>query len=164
MIWAADEQQRFVFLCLIWFKESNFGSEAVVLLEGGIVPVIIFRRSQVRELENEVELEQKKSSEALKGIRKYERRIKELTYQVRFLSSVLHLSGSSQLCSWPRWFNNVILLLLWLVQTEEDRKNGVRLQDLVDKLQLKVKAYKRAAEEAVSAALKGPSLPARLRF
>lgn len=37
---------------------------------------------QVRELENEVELEQKKSSEAVKGIRKYERRIKELTYQV----------------------------------------------------------------------------------
>lgn len=37
---------------------------------------------QVRELENEVELEQKKSSEASKGIRKYERRIKELTYQV----------------------------------------------------------------------------------
>ncbi len=39
---------------------------------------------QVRELENEVELEQKKSSEAVKGIRKYERRIKELTYQVFF--------------------------------------------------------------------------------
>lgn len=35
-------------------------------------------------------------------------------------------------------------------QTEEDRKNMVRLQDLVDKLQLKVKAYKRQAEEAVS--------------
>uniref|UniRef100_A0A3B3HZU0 Myosin heavy chain 7 n=1 Tax=Oryzias latipes TaxID=8090 RepID=A0A3B3HZU0_ORYLA len=32
--------------------------------------------------------------------------------------------------------------------TEEDRKNTARLQDLVDKLQLKVKAYKRAAEEA----------------
>ena len=39
--------------------------------------------------------------------------------------------------------------LTW--QTEEDRKNLVRLQDLVDKLQLKVKAYKRQAEEAVSA-------------
>lgn len=39
---------------------------------------------QVRELENEVESEQKKSSEAVKGIRKYERRIKELTYQVIF--------------------------------------------------------------------------------
>lgn len=35
-------------------------------------------------------------------------------------------------------------------QTEEDRKNMARLQDLVDKLQLKVKAYKRSTEEAVS--------------
>lgn len=35
-------------------------------------------------------------------------------------------------------------------QTEEDRKNVLRLQDLVDKLQTKVKAYKRQAEEAVS--------------
>uniref|UniRef100_A0A8C4E2P9 Myosin-7 n=1 Tax=Dicentrarchus labrax TaxID=13489 RepID=A0A8C4E2P9_DICLA len=69
--------------------------------------------ARVRELENEVEMEQKKSSEAVKGVRKYERRIKELTYQ-----------------------------------TDEDRKNIARLQDLVDKLQLKVKAYKRAAEEA----------------
>lgn len=34
-------------------------------------------------------------------------------------------------------------------QTEEDKKNVSRLQDLVDKLQLKVKAYKRQAEEAV---------------
>ncbi|XP_038227321.1 myosin heavy chain, skeletal muscle, adult isoform X2 [Dermochelys coriacea] len=33
-------------------------------------------------------------------------------------------------------------------QTEEDRKNVFRLQDLVDKLQLKVKAYKRQAEES----------------
>uniref|UniRef100_A0A4W4GNI9 Myosin heavy chain 7 n=1 Tax=Electrophorus electricus TaxID=8005 RepID=A0A4W4GNI9_ELEEL len=37
--------------------------------------------ARVRELENEVEIEQKKSSESIKGIRKYERRIKELTYQ-----------------------------------------------------------------------------------
>lgn len=35
-------------------------------------------------------------------------------------------------------------------QTEEDRKNVARLQDLVDKLQLKIKSYKRVAEEAVS--------------
>ncbi|XP_031723490.1 myosin-7-like [Anarrhichthys ocellatus] len=33
-------------------------------------------------------------------------------------------------------------------QTEEDKKNLIRLQHLVDKLQLKVKAYKRQAEEA----------------
>merc|ERR1711876_7143 len=31
---------------------------------------------------------------------------------------------------------------------EEDKKNLVRLQDLVDKLQIKVKTYKRQAEEA----------------
>ena len=36
------------------------------------------------------------------------------------------------------------------LQAEEDRKNILRLQDLVDKLQAKVKAYKRQAEEAVS--------------
>ncbi len=37
-----------------------------------------------------------------------------------------------------------------MLQTEEDRKNLARLQDLVDKLQLKVKSYKKSAEEAVS--------------
>ncbi len=37
---------------------------------------------QVRELEGTLECEQKKSGEFQKGIRKYERRIKELTYQV----------------------------------------------------------------------------------
>ncbi|CAL8392170.1 unnamed protein product [Gadus morhua 'NCC'] len=36
-------------------------------------------------------------------------------------------------------------------QTEEDRKNLARVQDLVDKLQLKVKSYKRCAEEAEEA-------------
>lgn len=39
--------------------------------------------------------------------------------------------------------------LQFTFQTEEDKKNVARLQDLVDKLQLKVKAYKRQAEEAV---------------
>lgn len=36
------------------------------------------------------------------------------------------------------------------MQAEEDKKNLVRLQDLIDKLQAKVKGYKRQAEEAVS--------------
>ncbi|XP_010016857.1 PREDICTED: myosin-3-like, partial [Nestor notabilis] len=35
-----------------------------------------------------------------------------------------------------------------IFQSEEDRKNILRLQDLVDKLQMKVKSYKRQAEEA----------------
>lgn len=38
-------------------------------------------------------------------------------------------------------------------QTEEDKKNMARLQDLVDKLQMKVKAYKRQSEEAVRVAV-----------
>ncbi|XP_065820913.1 myosin heavy chain, fast skeletal muscle-like [Labrus bergylta] len=69
--------------------------------------------ARVRELETELEAEQKRSSDAIKGVRKYERKIKELSYQ-----------------------------------TDEDKKNNIRLQDLVDKLQIKMKAYKRNAEEA----------------
>lgn len=69
---------------------------------------------KVRELEGEMDSEQKRATDAIKGIRKYERRVKELTYQ-----------------------------------TEEDKKTVLRLQDLVDKLQLKVKVYKRQNEEAV---------------
>ncbi|NXU78694.1 MYSS protein, partial [Oreotrochilus melanogaster] len=69
--------------------------------------------ARINELENELDAEQKRGMESLKGARKYERRLKELTYQ-----------------------------------SEEDKKNILRLQDLVDKLQLKVKAYKKQAEEA----------------
>lgn len=35
-------------------------------------------------------------------------------------------------------------------QVDEDRKNQERLQDLIDKLQNKIRVYKRQAEEAVS--------------
>ena len=35
-------------------------------------------------------------------------------------------------------------------QVDEDHKNQMRLQDLVDKLQHKLKVYKRQVEEAVS--------------
>lgn len=38
---------------------------------------------QVRELEGEVESEQKRNVETVKSLRKHERRVKELTYQVR---------------------------------------------------------------------------------
>lgn len=40
-------------------------------------------RWQVKELENELESEQKKGQEYQKIVRKYERRIKELSYQVK---------------------------------------------------------------------------------
>ena len=39
--------------------------------------------TKVRELETEVEAEQRRGVDAVKGVRKYERRVKELTYQVR---------------------------------------------------------------------------------
>lgn len=61
-----------------------------------------------------MESEQKRAVDAVKGIRKYERRIKELTYR-----------------------------------SEEEKKTVVRLQNLVDKLKFKVKAYKRQIEQAV---------------
>lgn len=35
-------------------------------------------------------------------------------------------------------------------QADEDRKNQERLQELIDKLQNKIKTYKRQVEEAVS--------------
>ena len=41
---------------------------------------------QVRELEAEVEGEQRRGADAIKGVRKYERRVKELTYQVNLIS------------------------------------------------------------------------------
>ncbi|XP_069503630.1 myosin-4-like [Ambystoma mexicanum] len=69
--------------------------------------------SRLHELENELDAEQRRGVEAVKSMRKYERRFKELSYQ-----------------------------------SEEDKKVVLRLQDLVDQLQLKVKAYKRQLEES----------------
>uniref|UniRef100_A0A8C3XFR1 Myosin heavy chain n=1 Tax=Cyanoderma ruficeps TaxID=181631 RepID=A0A8C3XFR1_9PASS len=48
----------------------------------------------------------------------------------------------------PGWTPGRPVSVSLSLQTEEDKKNLVRLQDLVDKLQMKVKAYKRQAEEA----------------
>merc|ERR1712141_887903 len=62
---------------------------------------------RMREIENELDAEQRRTADAVKANRKMERRIKEVTYQ-----------------------------------SEEDKKNLSRVQDLVDKLQVKVKTYK----------------------
>ena len=40
---------------------------------------------KVRELEAEVENAQRAGGDAIKGVRKYERRVKELTYQVLYI-------------------------------------------------------------------------------
>lgn len=59
----------------------------------------------------------------------------------------------------PRMPIGVIPKLFVIYQTEEDKKNIARLQDLVDKLQLKMKSYKRQAEEAVSIAASSQRTP-----
>ena len=69
----------------------------------------------MRELENEIDAEQRRNAEVTKQLRKGERRIKEISYQA-----------------------------------DEDKKNLIRMQDLVEKLQVKVKTYKRQCEETVS--------------
>jgi len=68
---------------------------------------------RVKELEDGVKDETNRYADALKNVRRCERRIKELTFQ-----------------------------------SEEDKKNHDRMQDLVDKLQQKLKTYKRQIEEA----------------
>lgn len=59
------------------------------------------------------------------------------------------IKGLGQLELWG--FAGVLLTGLGRLQAEEDRKNLARMQDLIDKLQSKVKSYKRQFEEAVSA-------------
>jgi myosin heavy chain 6/7 len=81
-------------------------------LKGG-KRVISKLEQRIHELESENELEQHRHQETLKELRKNDRRLKELTFQV-----------------------------------EEDRKNQLRLQDLAEKLQNKIKVYKRQVEEA----------------
>ncbi|XP_063063313.1 myosin-7-like isoform X1 [Engraulis encrasicolus] len=107
--------------------------------------------SRVRELESEVEMEQRKAGDSVKGIRKYERRIKELTYQV-LKTTTLPLIMRKCACLSISFhcidLGSRSFDLPFSLQTEEDKKNLHRLQDLVDKLQLKVKSYKRTAEEA----------------
>lgn len=68
----------------------------------------------MKELEIELDSEQKRHAETVKTLRKNERRLKEL-----------------------------------LFQSEEDQKNQQRMQELVERLQNKMKAYKRQVEEAV---------------
>lgn len=71
---------------------------------------------QAKELESELDTEQKRHVETVKALRKNERRLKELIFQ-----------------------------------SEEDQKTNQRMQELVEKLQNKLKSYKRQIEETVSA-------------
>ena len=69
---------------------------------------------RVRELEAELEVEQRRHAEAQKNLRRTDHRVKELVFQ-----------------------------------NDEDKKALERSQELIDKLQAKLKTYKRQLEEAV---------------
>merc|ERR1712121_114134 len=70
-------------------------------------------QSRMKDIEGELDGEQRRHAETLKNYRKMDRRLKELTFQA-----------------------------------DEDRKNQTRMQELVEKLQLKLKQYKKMAEDA----------------
>lgn len=79
-----------------------------------IIPIYGFIM-QVRELEGELDSEQRRHAETQKNMRKADRRLKEIAFQ-----------------------------------SDEDRKNQERLNEMIDKLNGKLKTYKRQVEEAVS--------------
>uniref|UniRef100_UPI0035901084 myosin-16-like n=1 Tax=Myxine glutinosa TaxID=7769 RepID=UPI0035901084 len=85
--------------------------EAEVNSMKGSKKVIQKLENRVREVEFELDAEQKRHAETVKNTRKQERRMKELIFQ-----------------------------------SEEDQKTQQRLQELVDKLQGKLKSYKRQLE------------------
>lgn len=82
---------------------------------------------KVRDLESEVEAEQKRGAEAVKGVRKYERRVKELTYQVQGTQPIIHqfIFNTCLLCCWallgaipthflmPTWICCIFSLILF---------------------------------------------------
>ncbi|XP_078600028.1 uncharacterized protein LOC144875118 isoform X4 [Branchiostoma floridae x Branchiostoma japonicum] len=71
-------------------------------------------REEVRDLEAELDAEQRRHQETLKNLRKNELRLKEMTFQ-----------------------------------SDEDRKKQERLQELVDKLQRKIKTHKTQSEASI---------------
>ena len=83
--------------------------------------------TRIRELEAEIDAENRRMADAQKNLRKSERHIKELTFQ--------------QVKTKPYQFIVDVL-------QDEDRKNHERMQALIDQLQGKIKSYKKQIEEA----------------
>merc|ERR1712121_578814 len=92
--------------------QARLDEAEAAALKGG-KRIIAKLEARVRELETELDAEQRRHAETGKNLRKTDRRLKELAFQA-----------------------------------EEDRKNMERMQDLVEKLQAKIKTYKRQVEEA----------------
>ena len=100
-------------MLMTWCMQARLEEAEASSMKGG-------KRAQqkleqrLRDLEMELDGEQRRHSETMKLVRKQERRLKEVAFQ-----------------------------------TDEDRKQQERLRDANDKLQQKIKAYKRQVEETV---------------
>ncbi|KAL7874698.1 hypothetical protein SRHO_G00056680 [Serrasalmus rhombeus] len=92
-----------------------------------------------RKLEGDLKLTQENVMDLENDKQQLEERLKKKDFEISQLSS--KIEDEQALAA-------QLQKKLKELQTEEDRKNLARLQDLVDKLQLKVKSYKRSAEEA----------------
>ena len=85
--------------------------------------------TRIRELEAEIDAENRRMADAQKNLRKSERHIKELTFQ--------------QVSREKKPYQLIVDVL-----QDEDRKNHERMQALIDQLQGKIKSYKKQIEEA----------------
>merc|ERR1712168_1624073 len=92
--------------------QARLDEAEAAVLKGG-KKTIQKLESRGRELEVELDNEQRKHAETTKTMRKHDRRLKELAFQ-----------------------------------GDEDRKAQERMQDMIDKLQSKIKTYKNQVEEA----------------
>lgn len=97
-------------------------THSLTIAEQAEVKSLLCVCAQVKEVELELDSEQRRHAETVKTLRKNERRLKEL-----------------------------------LFQSEEDQKNQQRMQELVERLQNKMKAYKRQVEEAVRQLILSPT-------
>merc|ERR1711909_53751 len=89
------------------------GDEAEQTALKGGKKAISKMETRIRELESELDAENRRLGDASKNLRKSERRVKELSYTI-----------------------------------DEDKKNQERMQALIDRLQGKIKSYKKQIEEA----------------
>ncbi|NXA76153.1 MYH1B protein, partial [Thryothorus ludovicianus] len=96
----------------------------------------------VKDLQHHLEeVEQLALKGGKKQIQKLEARIRELEAELE----EEHKQSSEamkNICKYERHFKELTF------QCEEQKKNMIRLQDLVDELQMKIKSYRRQAEEA----------------
>lgn len=108
--------------------------------------VIAKLEQRVREVESELDAEQRRYQDANKNLGKADRRVRELQFQVSVLTAP-NAASCDPIMMASQY--KLILCRKHLLKVDEDKKNFERLQDLIDKLQNKLKTQKRQIEEAV---------------